>query len=208
MRTWFSADWHLGEKRLSLLGRPFAGPLEMLATLVVNHNALVAPNDEVIIVGDVISNSAPESEIPELLKSIGKFNGRKTVLLRGNHDRRITDEQFAPYFETIIPEGDGLEMEYDSIQLWITHYPTLARADRFNCTGHCHGAWKVQKNMINVGVDCHAWRPMPLEKVRFFYDAICHFYDQDVWVADHPANVPHIARGKFGSYFTPKPAKK
>ena len=81
------------------------------------------------------------------------------------------------------------------------HYPSLAVADCFNLTAHVHSTWRVQKDMLNCGIDCHHFRPVSLSQVFFFYTAICKFYDQDVWVGDHPANVAHRDRGKAGTYW-------
>lgn len=42
--------------------------------------------------------------------------------------------------------------------------------------------------------------------VQHYFRSICTFYDDDVWVADHPANVAHAARGVTGTYVTRKAA--
>lgn len=192
MATWLTADWHLGETRLELLGRPFETPRQMLNHLVKEHNKVIRPDDDVIVVGDAVVTA-------KSLKDIAKFNGRKT-LIRGNHDRGYSDEILLQYFERIIPEGEGIEITYDCIPLYITHYPTRGRKEKFNIVGHTHSAWKVQKNMLNVGIDVHHNRPVPLSKIPFFYKAICGFYDLDVWVGDNEINAfPN--RGKQSVYF-------
>jgi len=38
-------------------------------------------------------------------------------------------------------------------EVYIDHYPTNGKSDIFNVVGHIHGTWKVQRNMVNVGVD-------------------------------------------------------
>jgi calcineurin-like phosphoesterase family protein len=201
-KTWITADWHLGERRLELMQRPFQDPQEMFNVLLANHNAVVAEEDLVILNGDVISKSAEDRHF--WLGVIPQFKGQKT-LLRGNHDEGLSDADFEPYFTRILPEGEGIEMESEGIPLYITHYPTLARTDRFNLVGHIHSAWKYQLNSLNVGVDVHHFRPAPLDKVGFYLNAIETFYDDDVWVAYHPANESYRGRrGKRGSYFPPK----
>jgi calcineurin-like phosphoesterase family protein len=197
-RTFFTADWHLGDPRIEILGRPFADTTEMTATIMANHNAAVAPDDTVYLIGDALHRECPAG--PELLAC---FNGRVT-LLRGNHDT-LPDEAYLPYVERIVPEGDGIELDVDGVPCWLTHYPSRSRADRFNLVGHVHGSWRVQKAMLNVGVDCHHFRPVPAAAVPFYLNAVTDFYDQDVWVADHPANAAHADRGKPGTYFSAKP---
>lgn len=196
MATYLTADWHLGDTRLDLLQRPFTSPDDMARAMLSEHNQLVSPADDLIVLGDVCVT-------PEALPLVALFQGRKT-LIRGNQERLFTDEELKPYFDRIIAEGEGLELEQDGLQLFATHYPTRARADRFNLVGHIHTSWKVQKNMLNVGVDVHHFKPIPMARVPFFLASIEGYYDDDVWVADHPANVAHSSRGREGSYFPPR----
>ena len=80
MKTWLTADWHLGETRFELMGRPFKTTDEHNATIIERHNSLVQPDDVVIVVGDAVYQKAPE-----YLPLVAKLNGKK-VLIRGNHD--------------------------------------------------------------------------------------------------------------------------
>jgi calcineurin-like phosphoesterase family protein len=195
MNTWLVSDWHCGEDRFEIMGRPFKTQDEMVDTLIKNHNELVAKDDCVIVVGDVCYQ-----KYPEFLNRVSLFNGRKK-LIRGNHDRVITDEQFLEYFEEVIPEGEGIELEIEGIKCYANHYPTRGRVDRFNLTGHVHGAWRYQLNTLNVCVDVHNYRPVNLNKIPFHLKAISEYYDEDVWVAYREMNSEYRGkRGKKGSY--------
>jgi len=196
MKTFLTADYHLGEDRFHLMGRPFETKDEHINHLVDEHNKLVSPEDEVIIVGDVCYQKSPES-----LVHIERFNGKKT-LIRGNHDRVFTDEQLRPYFHTIVKEGDGIYMTIMDIPCYLTHYPTQGKCDVLNIVGHIHSAWKFQLNMINIGVDVNHFRPIDTTRIPFFLAAISTFYDDDVWVATNEINSQFNGlRGKVGSYF-------
>ena len=198
MKTFITADYHLGEDRMEIMGRPFRGPDHMFDVLVENHNQLVAPEDEVIMAGDVCYQKTPE-----WLPYVAKFNGRK-ILIRGNHDRGITDEQFAPYFTTVIPDGGGIQKDIGDIPCYLTHYPSEGKVGFFNLVGHIHSAWKYQLNMLNIGVDVHQYRPVCLDSIRFHLDAISKYYDEDVWVAYNEINAKYRGmRGKLGTYFRP-----
>lgn len=200
MKTWITADWHLGEDRFELMGRPFKYQDEMVDRLVLNHNDRIKPTDRLVVVGDVCYQKTPE-----YLKHVARFNGRK-VLIRGNHDRGIIDEQFKEYFEEIYPEGSGIELTVEGFPCYITHYPTQGRPDRFNLVGHIHAAWKYQLNMLNIGIDVHHFCPVDLDTIPFHINAVAKFYDDDVWVGYNPINSEWRGkRGKAGSYFTPKP---
>lgn len=194
--TWFTSDQHLGEDRLKLIGRPFDTSEEMIEALIENHNKLVKPTDTVHFVGDICYKNAPE-----YLKYVHRFNGVK-ILYRGNHDVVFTDEQLAPYFDEIVPEGHGRYLMIDDLRVYVTHYPTRGQRDAFNLVGHIHSAWKYQLNMFNVGVDVNHFMPVNMDEVPHALTAITDFYDEDVWVAYQSIN-QHFRndRGKKSVYF-------
>ena len=98
MKTWLTADLHLGEDRFEIMARPFTNPMEHVNTLIRNHNSLVDKEDKVYIIGDILYQKAdPEIYLPQ----IAKLNGRKT-LLRGNHDRVFSDKDLSLYFENYL----------------------------------------------------------------------------------------------------------
>lgn len=192
--TFIVSCWHLGENRFAIMDRPFECIDEHNQTLIKNHNKIVNHDDLVIVNGDVCYKT-------EYLHLVDQFNGKK-ILIRGNHDRKITDADFRQYFEQIVPEGDGYELEVDGIKCFVTHYPTQGMKDRFNLVGHIHAAWKYQLNMLNTCVDVHNFYPTPLAKVPFYYKAIQEFYDDDVWCAYSDINTDFLGiRGKKGRYY-------
>lgn len=198
MKTWLTADYHLGENRFELMGRPFKTQMEMIDHLMEQHNNIVSPDDTVIINGDVCYQKTPE-----FLPYVAKFNGHK-CLIRGNHDRVFTDEELNPYFDRIIPEGKGIDIDIAGLQCYITHYPTEGKFDKFNLVGHIHSAWKYQLNSFNVGVDVNHFKPVNVDRIPFHFNAIKDFYDEDVWVAYNSINSMHLgSRGKKGTYFKP-----
>ena len=200
MKTFLTSDWHLGETRFRVMQRPFQTPEAHVAHIIEKHNAIVAPEDFVYVIGDVLYQKADPAVY---LPVISQLNGRK-VLIRGNHDRPFTDEQFQPYFETIHSDGSGVELELSGIPCYLTHYPSTGRVDRFNLVGHIHSAWKFQLNSLNVGLDVHNFSPVNIEDLPFFFQAIKEFYDQDVWAAYLPVNETWWAeRGQKTSYFKP-----
>jgi calcineurin-like phosphoesterase family protein len=193
---WITSDWHLGDDRLELLGLPFKTVNETLETLIKNHNDLVDKNDWVIVNGDTVYQKAPE-----FVKEINKFNGKK-ILIRGNHDKPYSDDELSKYFDKIIEEGSGISFDLDGIPCYVTHYPTQGKKDKFNLVGHIHGAWKYQLNMFNVGVFTNNYKPVNMNSIKFHYDAICKYYDEDVWAAYNEINSDYVGkRGKKGRYY-------
>jgi len=200
MASFVTSDWHLGDSRFIILGRPFRYVEDFISTLRDNHNSMVNPGDVVYCLGDMVNNGNPE-----FLPLIETFNGDK-ILIRGNHDRQFTDEQLKRYFTEIIPEGDGSHVDVAGINCWMTHYPSCAKPDVFNLVGHVHNTWRVQLNMLNVGVDANHFMPVRLDAIPFHHNAICNHYDDDVWAAYHPVNQTlHGTIGVAGTYFKKEP---
>lgn len=199
MNIWLTSDWHLGEppERIKILQRPFDTTIQMVETLIENYNKLVKPNDLVYVVGDVCYK-----ETPEYIKYVDSFVGQKT-LIRGNHDRVFDDNKLFDYFEDVIQEGEGLKTFVESIPLYITHYPTKGRLDRFNLVGHIHSIWKHQLNMINVGVDVHHFRPINIDEIPKIINSIETYYDADAWISYNEINKSYYdKRGLKTSYFS------
>jgi len=60
----------------------------------------------------------------------------------------------------------------------------------FNICGHIHGLWKVQRNMINVGVDAWHFIPVSEEQIIFYMNGIKKHYDANVFAGElEPNNV-------------------
>lgn len=191
---YFTADPHFGDKRLHLFPRPFTTPEECREHIIQEYNRFLTPEDTLYLVGDV---AIDENELPHL----NRIHGRK-VLVRGNYDR-LPDVAYAPYFSSVHDSLDlTLQHEGKSLEVHIQHYPSQAIASAFNLVGHIHGAWRVQKNILNVGVDAHFFRPVSVAQIFFYHNAICRFFDEDVWCADLPANKAHATRGKPGAAAT------
>jgi calcineurin-like phosphoesterase family protein len=195
----FTADFHLGDDRFELMGRPFTSAKEMAEKLIYGcRQAVTSKFDKFFFVGDICYK-------PEFLHYLDQLPNCKRCLLRGNHDRQFDDATLSRYFDAIIPEEDGVEIIIDDLRCYVTHYPTQGRNHQFNLVGHIHSAWKVQLNMLNVGVDVHNYLPITGDKVRFYYNAIKNFYDEDVWVAYKDVNAEYRGvRGQKGRYLDKK----
>lgn len=194
---YFTSDFHFGEERLDIMQRPFSSTEEMNNAIIKNFQEVMTEKDELIVVGDVVHKDHPEA-----LELLTKIPSSKKILIRGNHDTDISDEIFSKYFDKIIREGEGALIKEAGIDCYVTHYPTRGLPQYFNLVGHIHSAWKVQLNMLNVGVDVHHFKPVPASQIKFFHDAISKFYDEDVWVAYNKINSNYLGeRGKKGSYF-------
>ena len=187
MTTWYTSDWHLGHKNILHFGsgRPFASIEEHDTELVRRHNAVVAPSDTVVVLGDVAMGKIEES-----LALCKQMNGSK-ILVCGNHDRpAMTARRFDKMFSWIHryrEEGgfDGVWLEApNTVELGdhsvlVSHYPyrgDSGEIDRFLdrrpvdtggwlLHGHVHEAWRQRDKMINVGVDVWDFYPVSESKL-------------------------------------------
>lgn len=187
---YFTADPHFGDDRLHLLRRPFSTPIENAETIVRNFQK-INDDDTLYVVGDVVAKGKED-----WLPYIGKIKGHKT-LIRGNHDVNLSDTELYKYFEQIIPDGEGIDVEGYNV----VHYPWRGKIAKFNIVGHIHGAWRVQLNMLNVGVDANHFMPLSINDIKFYEEAVTKHYDEDVFAAYIQNNEEHRGkRGKKGTY--------
>ena len=171
MSTFFTADTHFGHQRtLEFSRRPFADVASMDAALIANWNSAVKPGDTVYHLGDFGAL--------ECLDYVSRLNG-KIILLPGNYDTPEMLEVLAQTCEIIEP-NTVIEVEGQRLQL--VHEPDEALGGEFYLFGHVHQLQMVKRNGLNVGTDCHFFRPIPLEVVLFYQNAIYNHYDDNVFM--------------------------
>jgi calcineurin-like phosphoesterase family protein len=181
-KMFFTSDWHLGDHRiginggLDLMRRPFKSVLEQDNTIIDNLiSSDFKDGDTLINLGDVVYDKN-DPYIFTLLGKIKKFfPNSKFVLVIGNYDEGFLTE-LGMFFDEIVHE---MTVKIDNQEFYLNHYPTNCIDDeRFCLTGHIHGLWRIQKNMLNVGVDVHHFYPLSEEDVMFYFNAIkTHFHN-------------------------------
>ena len=191
MAVWFSADLHLGHKRIiELCNRPFTDVATMNDALVERFNEVVAPDDELWLLGDICMGPLAES-----LDVLSRFNGRK-ILVPGNHDRvspayhhkgdraekvaRFA-AQYLEVFDEIIWKDPWTYNVGAGRDVLLSHFPYVGDShsdeDRYAdlrpvdtglplVHGHVHGEWRERGKMLNVGVDVWGFAPVSLDFVQ------------------------------------------
>jgi calcineurin-like phosphoesterase family protein len=159
-KTWFTADHHFFHKNiLEYCGRPFATVDTMNTALMIRHNEVVNPNDTVFFLGDFMLYIY-EPTLRYLLKNM---NGKKKILVRGNHDR-ISNAKYKNCGFDIVCKI----MDYKGWRL--THWPIghIGREHHrtINLCGHVHERWKTRGLSINVGVDVWDFYPVDEDTIR------------------------------------------
>lgn len=190
MTTWYTADNHFGHANIiALCDRPFRDVDEMNGAMIERWNAVVAPTDDVWVLGDF-------SLTPKVLWPVRRLNGRKT-LVAGNHDacwqrhrryRKAVDLYREAGFAGVVASGIvNVHRLPGGIVVRMAHLPYHGDSqaeDRYAdwrpaddglplLCGHVHDKWKTREKMINVGVDVRDFTPVSeheiVDEVRNFY---------------------------------------
>lgn len=179
---YFTSDMHFGDTRLNLFGRDLVANnhLEIERIIITNWNKTITSDDTVYVIGDVALNS-------EGLNIMQLLNGNK-ILVRGNYDQQFSFTKLEQYFSQIY---DHMTIYINDEPIYLNHYPTNCKSECFNITGHVHGTWKVQRNMINVGTDAWHFIPVSEDMIKFQMNGIRKHYDQNVFAGEMDCNMAH-----------------
>lgn len=193
-KVWLSSDTHFGHVRaLEIMpNRPWTTLDNMNQGMLDNFNEVVAPDDFLIFVGDVVMGKKWEN-VPNFMR---RLHGQK-ILIRGNHDGGFgeTGEKQAKWNQLYLDNGfvqvlDGLvslnalvkqligeDLPYD---MDVCHFPYAGTpdhdgydaryyhlmppvSDRLLVHGHTHQPFQVTSDkMLHVGVDAWDWKPVSL----------------------------------------------
>jgi calcineurin-like phosphoesterase family protein len=169
---WLTADSHFGQQRtLELSKRPFASVEEMDWAMIKGWNESVGENDIVYHLGDVGN--------PSCLKHL---KGKQILLCAGNYDKPdIISEMLKDKRVTVIPSNT--EIKINDYRFHLIHEPENGIGiDNFFLFGHIHNLQMVKKNGLNVGVDCHQFKPINEKTILFYRNAILNHYDENVFM--------------------------
>lgn len=184
MSVFFSSDHHFfHEKIIKYCDRPFRDADHMNEVMLSKINDLVAPDDSLILVGDLSAGLGTRHE--ELKSIIGRMHGKK-IMIRGNHDHR-PDEWYT---------DAGIDHVVSHINLGgvlFIHYPLIEAISRgidpsslgvveHVVHGHVHRVdVPDHDDHFNVAVDRHSFSPVdymravPERLQTSFIDALKRF---------------------------------
>jgi calcineurin-like phosphoesterase family protein len=178
MQTWFTADTHFGHANIiKYCDRPFDSVESMRSGLVQRWNAVVAPEDRVLVLGDFALG-----RIDETLQVLAELNGSKDLIV-GNHDRPFdpdprrraewTTRYLAAGFRSVVPGTIGFTLA-GQYPVLVGHFPYEGDShgpDRYLeqrpydtglpiVHGHVHTNWRLNGRQFNVGVDVNDYAPI------------------------------------------------
>lgn len=165
---WFTSDLHLCHDHKSVYAaRGFRNVDDMNETIIMNWSKVVDDDDDIYILGDLVSHDYTYG-----LQLISLLPGKKHIIL-GNHDteRRVRLYESSGLFESI-KYADVIFTK--SYAFYISHYATLCTVfqnSRYfvSLCGHMHTTNKWldwDKGLIyHVEVDAHNFFPVSLDTI-------------------------------------------
>lgn len=192
VRVWASSDHHFNHKNIiRFCNRPFTSLWHMNADMVAGHNAIVAPDDVFLALGDLALG-----DFEEALDFASQLNGVK-YLMPGNHDRvssaMAKNPEYAERFQTlyeaagftVLPET-GVTVDIAGRRIALSHYPYIGdhtENDRHAALrpkddglpllhGHIHNTRRIDGRMFNVGVDVNGFTPVSEKQILAFLEGL------------------------------------
>lgn len=171
-KIWFSSDTHFCHDRAFIYEpRGFSSVDEMNKAIVKRWNSVVAPDDTVYLLGDVMLNDNEAG-----LDYLKQLNGHIHII-RGNHDTNTRNKLYGTV-ETVYDWGQWSDMvKLDGYTFYISHYPTMTsnldngapiKQHVINLYGHTHQQDNFYKDipfMYHVGLDSHDCYPVELTQI-------------------------------------------
>jgi calcineurin-like phosphoesterase family protein len=170
MKTFFTSDTHFFHSNIiKYCLRPFADAHEMNEALIVNWNNVVTPDDVVYHLGDFAFG-----DVGGVNSVMQRLNFKHMHFIKGNHDK-----PFLNWYRTtshgmgtkVTLHDSYLETWIDKNQFTLCHYAmrvwNQSHRGALHLYGHSHGTLLDDCNSksFDVGVDCHNFAPISLERV-------------------------------------------
>lgn len=153
VKRWFTSDTHFGHTNvIGLCSRPFANIEEHDEELIRRWNSVVSPEDEVYHLGDFCLRSRREAT-----NILRRLNGHVHLII-GNHDKRIADG--------FVSTAHAKSIRVRGQRLLLSHRPFATWSRReWQLHGHSHGNYSANAIQLDVGVDCHDYKPIDFDRV-------------------------------------------
>ena len=172
MKTFFTSDTHFFHSRIiQYCLRPFADATDMNEQLIANWNNVVTPDDVVYHLGDFAFSD--EQGVDRVMR---RLNFKHFHFIKGNHDEPFCDWYHSNKDDTYLAPKVSLHPSYletkiEGHKFTLCHYAMRvwneSHRGALHLYGHSHGTLPDDCNSksFDVGVDCHDFVPISLERV-------------------------------------------
>jgi len=176
---WFTADTHFRHANIiRYCNRPFGSVEEMDEVLLRNINECVRPDDTLYHLGDFALHGRGVEKIRPKIKC------RNVTLILGNHDPHSFDgtptPALAEHFSKVATMMHvTVEVDKQRHLVVLCHYAMRvwphSHRGSWHLYGHSHGKLPPVPGTLDVGVDCHDYRPISAHEVAAKRDQPPHY---------------------------------
>jgi calcineurin-like phosphoesterase family protein len=172
---YFTADNHFCHGNIiGSCQRPFKNVDEMNRAMIENWNSYVTDRDEIYILGDFMYKGTGK----DANNILSRLKGKK-YLVKGNHEKYLTDPEFRPKAFEWIREYHVLKME-GGMKVVLFHFPMMSwygsHHGSIHLYGHVHNSGikypdfgeklkMLGPRAINVGVDVNFFYPVSIKQI-------------------------------------------
>ncbi len=165
-----TSDLHLCHNReFVYVPRGFTNVYDMNQAIVERWNAIVQPDDDVYVLGDLMLNDNTTGR-----KIICDLKG-KLHIVPGNHDTDTRIEIYKTCWNVVEIDW-AIRLKYCKHTFYMTHFPcmtaNLEKESLRQCTCNLYGHTHQKSNfyqdipfMYHVGMDSHSCTPVSLDQV-------------------------------------------
>jgi calcineurin-like phosphoesterase family protein len=175
-KIYFTSDLHFNHSKDFIYEpRGFANVDQMNEAIILRHNSVVTPEDEVYILGDLCLGGTNALEHNKRL--IERLNGNLHIIL-GNHDSLPRIQMYWDLRNIAEFPVYAATLKYAGYNFYLSHYPTLTanydddkplKKKVINLCGHSHTKDKfsdMDKGIIyHVEQDAHDCYPVLLDDI-------------------------------------------
>jgi calcineurin-like phosphoesterase family protein len=170
MAIYLTSDTHFGHDREFLWGpRGFKSIEEHDETIIANWNAVVGPEDDVYVLGDIMLGTTDN------IRYVSQLKGRLHIVL-GNHDTSTREKLYKELPNVVEVAEVGIRLNYKKYHFVLTHYPMLTgnlekeslKQMSLNLYGHTHQLTNFYMDLpylYHVGVDSHNGYPVLVDDI-------------------------------------------
>lgn len=168
MKTFFTADWHLGhENVIKFCERPFANADEMDSAIIDETNKLVGKHDRLIMLGDFTMRP-----MPDIHRYVTSIKCKNIILTLGNHDSRNKMSNFVKVYDIFEVKKPHIVCCHYAMATW-----NKSHRGSYHVYGHSHSGAEEYldkvfpgRRSMDVGVDnidklLGAYRPISQDEV-------------------------------------------
>ena len=187
----FTSDTHFGDNGIiKRENRPYKNHKHFQKDIIKIWNKQTTKNDIIYVLGDFFNYNKKDTTSWKNILSLPKKFKAKIILIIGNNEERIIDNEFDKNFDlfkNLLLENGFLDVKKDDFVTinntlyYLNHYPENKKDDCLNLFGHTHrstGLWKPFG--FNMDCDLNFFRLFSEKDIITMTNEKGKFWDSDI----------------------------